>query len=76
MEQIDEAPGDVFAVGFERGIGKEREEIGPDGSKCLRGGIFGREVGCVEWSGRDGETCQVEAGRLGCKTAIHIENPP
>lgn len=76
VEQIDQPPGDVFAVGFERGIGKEREEIGPDGTKCLRRGILGREVSCIERCRSDSEACQVEVGKLGSEAVIHIENPP
>ena len=55
VEEVDEAPGEILGVGFERGIGEQREEIGPDRSERVSHGVLAREVGLVERGRRDRE---------------------
>lgn len=55
VEEIDEARGEILAVGFERGVGEQREEIGPDRSQRMSHVVLAREVGIVERRRRDRE---------------------
>ena len=55
VEEIDEARGEILAVGFERGVGEQREEIGPDRSQRMSHVVLAREVGFVERRRRDRE---------------------
>ena len=55
MKQIDHAPGNVLGIGFQGGVGKHREEVGPDGAKRLVNRVLAGKVGLVEGSWPDAE---------------------
>lgn len=72
MEQVDEAPGDFLGIVFERRVGKESEQVGPDSGERLLDGVAVGQVGrgwAVGAIGR--EVAELELGKLCGKAGMH-----
>ena len=54
VEQIDEAPGHVFGIRFERCSREHDKHVGPDGSKGLLDCFLAWEIGRIERCRLDG----------------------
>ena len=72
MEQVDEGPAELLGIVFERRVGEEREQVGPDSDEGLFGCIRVDRIGArrpVECG--DVEMAEFQCGKLGGKGGVH-----
>src|SRR3954470_10113366 len=76
MEEVDEAPRDLFGVVFKGGVRKQSEEVGPDSGQGLLDRVrvwqFGRGGGADPL---DFEVAELELRELGGKRGVHEVSP-
>ena len=76
VEEIDEAPSDILAVGFQRSIGEQRKQVRPHPGKRLVDRVLARKIGGSERRRLDGKSGKIEACQLLGKIIVHGFMPP
>ena len=76
MEDIDQSPGDLLGVLFQRRVREQGEKVRPNRGERLLDGVGFRKVGGVGLIGSvDGEMTELELGELRREGRMHIVSP-